>query len=148
MTTRNQKLTEKALKEMVEGNSLAEEEIVNMIKKWRIREKDAYSEDSDESEGDLEEKITELEEIFEAVNNEIEWEKREDTSRSRNYTEQNEILQEYTTLNNDFQKRLDENYMTDEREIGEKRPILESPCAENSKRKEEKTEKKKKKKDQ
>lgn len=63
--------------------------------------------------------------------------------------EQNEILQEYTTLNNDFQKRLDENYMTDEREIGEKRPILESPCAENSKRKEEKTEKnKKKKKDQ
>ncbi|EXX78308.1 hypothetical protein RirG_016150 [Rhizophagus irregularis DAOM 197198w] len=59
MTTRNQKLTEKALKEMVEGNSLAEEEIVNMIKKWRIREKDAYSEDSDESEGDLEFNILE-----------------------------------------------------------------------------------------
>ncbi|CAB4398023.1 unnamed protein product [Rhizophagus irregularis] len=59
MATRNQKLTEKALKEMVEGNSLAEEEIVNMIKKWRIREKDAYSEDSDESEGDLEFNILE-----------------------------------------------------------------------------------------
>ncbi|GBC29497.2 uncharacterized protein OCT59_008645 [Rhizophagus irregularis] len=209
MTTRNQKLTEKALKEMVEGNSLAEEEIVNMIKKWRIREKDAYSENSDESEGDLEfnileesvskplkrgnaatdevvdivkelrankdmkikyarykvptneeddkipklrEKITELEEIFEAVNNEIEWEKIQAeaaTIKIISLAEQNEILQEYTTLNNDFQKRLDENYMTDEREIGEKRPILESPWAENSKRKEEKTEKnKKKKKDQ
>ncbi|PKC06584.1 hypothetical protein RhiirA5_419374 [Rhizophagus irregularis] len=135
MTTRNQKLTEKALKEMVEGNSLAEEEIVP-------------TNEEDDKIPKLREKITELEEIFEAVNNEIEWEKREDTSRSRNYTEQNEILQEYTTLNNDFQKRLDENYMTDEREIGEKRPILESPCAENSKRKEEKTEKKKKKKDQ
>ncbi|RGB26849.1 hypothetical protein C1646_769890 [Rhizophagus diaphanus] len=71
---------------MDEGNSLAEEEVVNMIKEWRIRGKDAYSEDRDESEGDLgfnileesvikREKITELEEIFEAVNNEMEWEK-------------------------------------------------------------------------
>ncbi|CAB5383983.1 unnamed protein product [Rhizophagus irregularis] len=61
MATRNQKLTptEKALKEMDEGNSLAEEEVVNMIKEWRIREKDAYSEDSDESEGDLEFNILE-----------------------------------------------------------------------------------------
>ncbi|EXX78499.1 hypothetical protein GLOIN_2v1777702 [Rhizophagus irregularis DAOM 181602=DAOM 197198] len=42
--------------------------------------------------------------------------------------EQSDIMREYTTLNDDFKKRLkDENRKTDEKEIGEKRPILESP---------------------
>ncbi|CAB4431943.1 unnamed protein product [Rhizophagus irregularis] len=43
--------------------------------------------------------------------------------------EQNEILLEYTTLNNDFTKRLkDNNRYQDEKEVGDKRPILESPA--------------------
>ncbi|PKY50676.1 hypothetical protein RhiirA4_467270 [Rhizophagus irregularis] len=42
--------------------------------------------------------------------------------------EQNEFQLEYTTLNNDFTKRLkDENRYQDEKEVGDKRPILESP---------------------
>ncbi|RGB22647.1 hypothetical protein C1646_677699 [Rhizophagus diaphanus] len=40
---------------------------------------------------------------------------------------QSDIMREYTTLNDDFKKRLkDEDRKTDEKEIGEKRPILES----------------------
>jgi hypothetical protein len=51
-------------------------------------------------------------------------------------------LQEYTSLNDDFTTRLkDENRLTDEREIGEKRSILESPRAENSKPKKVENEK-------
>ncbi|CAB4418750.1 unnamed protein product [Rhizophagus irregularis] len=43
--------------------------------------------------------------------------------------EQNEILLEYTTLNNDFTKRLkDNNRYQDEKEVGDKRPIFESPA--------------------
>ncbi|PKY61304.1 hypothetical protein RhiirA4_486094 [Rhizophagus irregularis] len=42
--------------------------------------------------------------------------------------EQNKIFLEYTTLNNDFKQRLkNENRYTDEKEIGEKRPTVESP---------------------
>lgn len=42
--------------------------------------------------------------------------------------EQNKILLEYTTLNNDFKQRLkDENRYQDEKEVEDKRPILESP---------------------
>ncbi|PKY54022.1 hypothetical protein RhiirA4_472575 [Rhizophagus irregularis] len=38
------------------------------------------------------------------------------------------ILQEYTTLNDEFKNRLkDENRRTDEVEVEEKRPIVESP---------------------
>lgn len=41
---------------------------------------------------------------------------------------QSEIMHEYTTLNDDFTKRLkDENCKQDEREVGEKRPMLKSP---------------------
>ncbi|PKC01575.1 hypothetical protein RhiirA5_456152 [Rhizophagus irregularis] len=42
--------------------------------------------------------------------------------------EQTRIFQEYTTLNDDFKKRLEnENRYQDEKKIGEKRPMLESP---------------------
>ncbi|PKC12968.1 hypothetical protein RhiirA5_461634 [Rhizophagus irregularis] len=42
--------------------------------------------------------------------------------------EQTKIFQEYTTLNDNFKKRLEnENRYQDEKNIGEKRPILESP---------------------
>ncbi|RGB43415.1 hypothetical protein C1646_749804 [Rhizophagus diaphanus] len=42
--------------------------------------------------------------------------------------EQSEIMHEYTTLNDDFTKRLkDDNRKQDEREVGKKRPMLESP---------------------
>lgn len=42
--------------------------------------------------------------------------------------EQHKIMLEYTTLNDDFIKRLkDENRYVDPKKIGEKRPILESP---------------------
>ncbi|CAB4432995.1 unnamed protein product [Rhizophagus irregularis] len=48
--------------------------------------------------------------------------------------EQNEILLEYTTLNNDFTKRLkDNNRYQDEKEVGDKRPILESPSPSTTK---------------
>jgi mRNA deadenylase 3'-5' endonuclease subunit Ccr4 len=44
---------------------------------------------------------------------------------------------EYTTLYDDFKKRLkDENRKTDEKEIGEKRPILESPLPREFKKEE------------
>lgn len=60
--------------------------------------------------------------------------------------EQSKILQEYTALNDDFTARLkDENFLTDERKIGEKRPILESPKVKISKPKDVKKENKKKK---
>lgn len=182
-------MEESVSKPLKRGNA-ATDEVVDIVKELRANKdmKIKYARykvptnEEDDKIPKLREKITELEEIFEAVNNEIEWEKiqaeaatmvrvengfdaKDKSQEFKNWVmkennfllleqkiislaEQNEILQEYTTLNNDFQKRLDENYMTDEREIGEKRPILESPWAENSKRKEEKTEKKKKKKDQ
>lgn len=42
--------------------------------------------------------------------------------------EQSRILQEYTTLNDDFTKRLqDENRESEKRETGDKRPMVESP---------------------
>ncbi|PKK69873.1 hypothetical protein RhiirC2_831153 [Rhizophagus irregularis] len=42
--------------------------------------------------------------------------------------EKSKIFQEYTTLNENFTKRLEnENRYQDEKKIGEKRPILESP---------------------
>ncbi|CAB4445789.1 unnamed protein product [Rhizophagus irregularis] len=48
--------------------------------------------------------------------------------------EQNEILLEYTTLNNDFTKRLkDNNRYQDEKEVGDKRPIWESPSPSTTK---------------
>ncbi|EXX64536.1 hypothetical protein GLOIN_2v1483079 [Rhizophagus irregularis DAOM 181602=DAOM 197198] len=63
--------------------------------------------------------------------------------------EQSKILQEYKTLNDDFTSRLrDENFLTDERKIGEKRPISESPRLEISKPKDTRKEKKKTKKQQ
>jgi hypothetical protein len=52
---------------------------------------------------------------------------------------QSEIMHEYTTLNDDFTKRLkDENCKQDEREVGEKRPMLESPSPRKPKESEEK----------
>ncbi|CAB4410368.1 unnamed protein product [Rhizophagus irregularis] len=48
--------------------------------------------------------------------------------------EQNEILLEYTTLNDDFTKRLkDNNRYQDEKEVGDKRPILDSPSPSTTK---------------
>lgn len=42
--------------------------------------------------------------------------------------EKNNIMKAYTTLNDDFKQRLkNENRYQDEKEVGEKRPILESP---------------------
>ncbi|PKK62053.1 hypothetical protein RhiirC2_815548 [Rhizophagus irregularis] len=42
--------------------------------------------------------------------------------------EKSKIFQEYTTLNDNFTKRLEnENRYQDDKKIGEKRPILESP---------------------
>ncbi|PKY29079.1 hypothetical protein RhiirB3_445565 [Rhizophagus irregularis] len=42
--------------------------------------------------------------------------------------EKSKIFQEYTTLNENFTKRLEnKNRYQDEKKIGEKRPILESP---------------------
>ncbi|CAB4488741.1 hypothetical protein RhiirA5_424907 [Rhizophagus irregularis] len=53
--------------------------------------------------------------------------------------EQSEILREYTTLNDDFKKRpKDENCKQDEKEVGEKRPVLESPKTRQSNKPEEK----------
>uniref|UniRef100_U9TRH0 Uncharacterized protein n=3 Tax=Rhizophagus irregularis TaxID=588596 RepID=U9TRH0_RHIID len=42
--------------------------------------------------------------------------------------EQNAIMREYTTLNDEFGQRLkDENRYQDKREVGDKRPIFDSP---------------------
>lgn len=58
--------------------------------------------------------------------------------------EQSKILNEYTSLNDDFKIRLkDENRLTDEREIGEKHPILESPPPQSSKKNEREEEEEK-----
>ncbi|RGB41438.1 hypothetical protein C1646_752113 [Rhizophagus diaphanus] len=58
-------------------------------------------------------------------------------SVSHQHSGTNEILREYTTFNDNFTKRLkDENRKTDEKEIGEKRPILESPPPIESKKEE------------
>ncbi|PKY50671.1 hypothetical protein RhiirA4_467265 [Rhizophagus irregularis] len=59
----------------------------------------------------------------------MEWERRR--RKIISLAEQSEILQQYTTLNKDFTKRLrDENRFTDEKEVGEKRPKdAESPLS-------------------
>uniref|UniRef100_U9SP98 Uncharacterized protein n=1 Tax=Rhizophagus irregularis (strain DAOM 181602 / DAOM 197198 / MUCL 43194) TaxID=747089 RepID=U9SP98_RHIID len=55
--------------------------------------------------------------------------KTKDVELTKNFFYKETIsIKEHTTLNDDFKKRLkDENRKTGEKEIGEKRPILESP---------------------
>ncbi|PKY58611.1 hypothetical protein RhiirA4_480668 [Rhizophagus irregularis] len=108
--------------------------------------------------GSIIEKLMEVKGIFEQTSNEMEWEKintdalkevckdKAETlkdmkawameknnffrlgQRIIDLAEQSKIFQEYTTLNDDFIKRLkNENRYQDEKGIREKRPILESP---------------------
>ncbi|RGB39208.1 hypothetical protein C1646_690410 [Rhizophagus diaphanus] len=61
--------------------------------------------------------------------------------------EKSEILKEYTMLNEDFTSRLkEENFATDTKGTGDKRPVPNSPGVEISRKKEEKKKDKKKKK--
>ncbi|RGB36262.1 hypothetical protein C1646_697563, partial [Rhizophagus diaphanus] len=61
--------------------------------------------------------------------------------------EKSEILKEYTTLNEDFTSRLkDENFSTDTKSTGDKRPVPNSPGVEISRKKEEKKKDKKRRK--
>lgn len=123
----------------------------------------------------LQNKLSELEDIFDQTNNGMEWQEinleavqviREENGldkepetlkkwlmKTNNFflfghkvislAEGNAIMQEYTTLNDEFKKRLkDENRRTDEAEVGEKRPILDSPPPRNSKKDEEMKKKK------
>ncbi|PKC66523.1 hypothetical protein RhiirA1_459608 [Rhizophagus irregularis] len=76
-----------------------------------------------------------MELVFIYINEEVCAIDQEGTSMAK----QCEIMHEYTTLNDDFTKRLkDENCKQDEREVGEKRPMLESPSPRKPKESEEK----------
>ncbi|RGB41351.1 hypothetical protein C1646_795107 [Rhizophagus diaphanus] len=139
------------------STKVKEEEVVDIIKEWRIQEKEELEEDKEEEKGfnslqeevstsslkrdnvsidkvvtimklkneiKRSEKMTELEEIFEQTDNAMEWEQ----------IQQNAV-----------QRHKDENFQTDEKGLGDKRPISESPKVEISKQKDKTNDKKKKK---
>ncbi|RGB40642.1 hypothetical protein C1646_753082 [Rhizophagus diaphanus] len=84
----------------------------------------------------LKDKLSELDQIFKDTANEMDW----------NYAEQSEMLKEYTTLNKEFASRLkDENFLTYDKGLGDKRPVSESPGVEISKQKDNKKKRQKEK---
>ncbi|POG73962.1 hypothetical protein GLOIN_2v1771953 [Rhizophagus irregularis DAOM 181602=DAOM 197198] len=160
-----------------------EEEVVNLIQNWRLKDKEVASDASDSELGfdklerensvplkwdnikteEIELKLVELKDIFNQTSNEMEWEKInlqavQDILQEHNLdglenfrvwameknnffhvgntiislVEQNKIMEKYTTLNDNFTKRLkDENRYKNDNEIGEKRVALESPSRES-----------------
>ncbi|PKC02291.1 hypothetical protein RhiirA5_381074 [Rhizophagus irregularis] len=145
------KLEELASKPLKHDN-VATDEVVKIIKEYRSNEKIKYvpyhaSTNESEKILTLGNKLSELEEIFDKTSNEMEWENINlEALRIKviSLAEQSKILNEYTSLNDDFKIRLkDENRLTDEREIGEKHPILESPPPQSSKKNEREEEEEK-----
>ncbi|PKK74125.1 hypothetical protein RhiirC2_775190 [Rhizophagus irregularis] len=131
-------------------DNIAPDEVVKVIKDYRAKNKIVYapyqaSDNSTEGAGKVRKKLEELEEIFMQTSNDMEWEhiNREALrmiKRIISMAEQREIMREYTTLNDDFKKRLkDKNRKTDERE---KRTIIETPPPWKPKESEENNKKK------
>ncbi|PKY52613.1 hypothetical protein RhiirA4_470358 [Rhizophagus irregularis] len=141
-------------------DNVALEEVVEIIKEHRTKQKIEYVQLQDSaSKKEITRKMREVKDIFYDTSNGMEWEKinidaimelkeemdidgmetfNEWMKEENNFfllgkkiislAEQNKILLEYTTLNDDFTKSLrDENRYQDEKEVGDKRPILESP---------------------
>uniref|UniRef100_U9UPI9 Uncharacterized protein n=4 Tax=Rhizophagus irregularis TaxID=588596 RepID=U9UPI9_RHIID len=156
-----------------------ENEVVEMIKNWRVGEENTpdHNDTSEKKDyrtlnkikyvqyqesthdGSLVDKLKEVKDIFNQTSNEMEWEKInveavdelrkeheiKNWDEAKNWAleknnffrleqkiislvEKSKIFQEYTTLNDNFKQRLEnENRYQDEKKIGEKRPILESP---------------------
>ncbi|PKY20411.1 hypothetical protein RhiirB3_433703 [Rhizophagus irregularis] len=140
-------------------DNVAPEEVVDIIKDYRTENKIKYAQYQVSTQEVLLDKLKEVKGIFDQMSNKMEWEKinaeaihairrehgistQEEVAKwamdTNNFfhvgnkiislAEQTRIFQEYTTLNDDFKKRLEnENRHQDEKKIGEKRPILESP---------------------
>ncbi|RGB30654.1 hypothetical protein C1646_765080 [Rhizophagus diaphanus] len=152
----------------MEKEMLNDEEIVQMIQEWWIREKEKEASDNyrankkveyvpyrESTNASVKEKFNEVRDKLEELENinmdalqEVKLENGLEamghldfknwaletnnflmlSKRVISKAEQNAIFREYLALNDDFTKRLkDENRKTDEKEIGEKRPTLESP---------------------
>ncbi|PKY40951.1 hypothetical protein RhiirA4_440991 [Rhizophagus irregularis] len=123
------------------------------VEKIKYEQYDFYSASHEEAK----DKLDELKAIFGRLENEMEWEKINEQAISEiteslspkelkwmeqgddtiNFTigrqvislaEQHDIVRLYTTLNDGFEQRLkDENRYQDKKEIGDKRPIFDSP---------------------
>ncbi|PKY60410.1 hypothetical protein RhiirA4_484082 [Rhizophagus irregularis] len=135
----------------------SEDEVVDLISKWRIRKKMNESNidhlEKEKQSKTLKEDNVALEEVIEIIKEyrteKINYVSLQDLANNKeiinkmeevkdifynmfnrkkiiSLAEQNEILLEYIMLNNDFTKRLkDENRYQDNKEIGNKKPILE-----------------------
>uniref|UniRef100_U9TTH1 Uncharacterized protein n=3 Tax=Rhizophagus irregularis TaxID=588596 RepID=U9TTH1_RHIID len=144
------KLEELASKPLKHDN-VATDEVVKIIKEYRSNEKIKYvpyhaSTNESEKILTLGNKLSELEEIFDKTSNEMEWENI-NLEALRIVREENDldalnmIFKDWAMKKNNF--LWDENRLTDEREIGEKHPILESPPPQSSKKNEREEEEEK-----
>ncbi|PKY56035.1 hypothetical protein RhiirA4_476009 [Rhizophagus irregularis] len=147
--------------EIPKNDNIAPEEVVEVIKNYRIEKSNYTRLNASPSVKEVRTKLVEIGEIFEANYQKEEWtliqgtmikDMKEEAQitdheefkvwmrKEENYlvlakkiittTENHGLFQHFTALNEDFLKRLeDENRYQDNKEIGDKRPILESPEA-------------------
>ncbi|PKY62603.1 hypothetical protein RhiirA4_489343 [Rhizophagus irregularis] len=131
--TVQKKLEQHPLRKELKKDNVTPEEVVKIINEHRDAEKikyekyDFYSACHEEEK----DKLDELKAIFEPVEMDggrIRYHNFTIGRRVISLAEQNDIVRLYTTLNDGFEQRLkDENRYQDKKEIGDKRPIFDSP---------------------
>ncbi|PKY56784.1 hypothetical protein RhiirA4_477328 [Rhizophagus irregularis] len=116
-----------------------EEEVVKIIKNWRLDDEEEEKNNNDSSTNRQPAPLNKDNVAPEEEQNINDWQDVKNWAMEKNnffhlgqkllsLVEQSKIFREYTTLNEDFEQRLkNKNRYQDENTIGEKKPMLESP---------------------